>query len=158
MRIGRSTSLRPSFRSNDRLLNGTAVAAFSKASVFDAQEHSENGMMRRAGFIIGAVALLAAAGGPAWAKDAAPMIIGVPPYTGELSCEAAGPIGMRITNIGSQAIIAGAKVAWTLIGSSETGITVLDEELAPGARHVLDNGRADGAVGTFACKAKIVRR
>jgi len=114
--------------------------------------------MRRAGFIIGALALLAAAAGPAWAKDAAPMIIGVPPYTGDLSCEAAGPIGMRITNIGSQTIIAGANVAWTLIGSPEAGTAVLDEELAPGARHILDNGRADGAVGTFACKAKVVLR
>ncbi|MEO8683736.1 MAG: hypothetical protein ABI414_02725, partial [Devosia sp.] len=106
----------------------------------------------------GAVALLVVNGGPAWAKSPAPMIIGVPPYTGELSCEAAGPIGMRITNIGSQTIIAGAKVAWTLIGGPETGITVLDEELAPGASHILDNGRADGAVGTFACKAKVVQR
>jgi hypothetical protein len=114
--------------------------------------------MRNAKFITGALVLLAAIGGPGCAQDTAPMIIGVPPYTGELSCEAAGPIGMRITNIGSQTIIAGAKVEWRLIGSPETGITVLDEELAPGASRVLDNGRADGAVGTFACKAKVVLR
>lgn len=115
-------------------------------------------MTRKARFIVGVLALLAAMGGPAWAKDAAPMIIGVPPYMGDLGCDAAGPIGMRITNIGSQTIIAGAKVAWALIGGPEAGITVLDEELAPGASHILDNGRADGAVGTFACKAKVVLR
>ena len=115
-------------------------------------------MTDQAKLIMGAVALLAVMASPAWAKTKGPMIIGVPPYTGQLSCEAAGPIGMRITNIGTQTIIAGAKVEWHLIGSPEAGLTVLDEELAPGASRVLDNGRADGAVRTFACKAKVVLR
>jgi hypothetical protein len=115
-------------------------------------------MMRKASFLVGAMALLVVGDSPAWAESAAPVIIGVPPYTGDLSCEAAGPIGMRITNIGSQTIIAGAKVEWTLIASPEAGIAVLDDELAPGAGHILDNGRADGAVGTFPCKAKVVLR
>jgi hypothetical protein len=113
-------------------------------------------MTDKAKLIMAAVALLAVVGRPAWAKAKGPMIIGVPPYSGQLSCEAAGPIGMRITNVGSQTIIAGAKVEWHLIGSPEARLAVLEAELAPGARHVLDNGRADGAVGTFGCSAKVV--
>lgn len=112
-------------------------------------------MLRKASFITAILTLLAATSGPAWAEDGAPSIIGVPPYAGELSCEAAGPIGMRMTNIGTQVIVAGAKVEWALIGSPESGMVVLQDDLAAGAAQVFDNGRADGAFGTFPCKAKV---